>query len=73
MSRPSPLPSHDGQTLASVVIVNWNTKQLLRDCLESVDAAARALPGAVEVVVVDNASTDGSDSLVRDEIGRAHV
>ncbi len=44
----------------AVAIVNWNTKDLLRSCLQSVSAAA---PG--EVVVVDNGSSDGSVDMVR--------
>lgn len=47
----------------TVCIVNWNTKELLRECLKSVFE----LTGGVsfEVIVVDNASTDGSASMVR--------
>ncbi|MDA8159953.1 MAG: glycosyltransferase family 2 protein [Desulfobacteraceae bacterium] len=46
----------------SIIIVNWNTKQLLLDCLASVYATIHEL--AFEVLVVDNASTDGSVSAV---------
>jgi GT2 family glycosyltransferase len=48
---------------ATVVVVNYNTVAELPGCL----AALRALeyPGAVQVVVVDNASADGSADLVR--------
>jgi len=42
----------------SVIIVNWNTGDLLSRCLESVRATLPA--GAVEVIVVDNASSDAS-------------
>ena len=44
-----------------IVIVNWNTGPLLRECLGSL-AQARLLPGMTigAVVVVDNASQDGS-------------
>ena len=42
----------------SIVIVNWNTKALLLDCLASVYHTIRDL--SFEVFVVDNASTDGS-------------
>lgn len=48
----------------SIVIVNWNTETLLRDCLASI--AANPPEGACEVIVVDNASTDGSAAMVRD-------
>jgi hypothetical protein len=47
----------------SVVIVNWNTRDLLRDCLASLLAATGGL--ATEVLVVDNASSDGSAEMVR--------
>lgn len=47
----------------SIVIVNWNTRALLRDCLASVSEGLGPLQ--VEVLVVDNASEDGSADLVR--------
>lgn len=47
-----------------VVIVNWNAGDQLRACLASLAASADA--GSLRVVVVDNASTDGSaDGLER--------
>lgn len=48
-----------------VIILNWNTRELLRDCLRSVFASSGSL--AFEVCVVDNASTDGSAAMVRAE------
>jgi GT2 family glycosyltransferase len=48
----------------SVVIVNYNTWHLLRDCLASVLADAAESGLQVEVVVVDNGSTDGSPERV---------
>jgi GT2 family glycosyltransferase len=53
----------------SVLIANHNGGPLLRDCLAS---AFRALPTA-EVIVVDNASTDGSQDLVRTEFPTAQL
>lgn len=49
----------------SVVIVNWNVRELLRDCLRSL----KECPDDVEteIVVVDNASDDGSAAMVREE------
>lgn len=47
----------------SVVIVNWNTKDLLLDCLKSVFETIRDI--SFEVWLVDNASMDGSVSAVR--------
>ena len=49
----------------SVVIVNYNTRQLLDDCLTSL-LAAEAPAGGREIIVVDNASRDGSQALVRE-------
>lgn len=49
----------------SIIIVNWNVKDLLRDCLQSVFASRCGQ--ALEVVVVDNASHDGSTTMVSAE------
>lgn len=50
----------------SIIILSYNTKQLLKNCLKSVLASK---PGDYnnEVIVVDNASTDGSPQMVKDE------
>ena len=48
-----------------IVIVNYNVRFFLAQCLESVRAAAeKAAPHEVEVVVVDNCSVDGSAEMV---------
>ena len=47
-----------------IVIVNWNTRDLLRDCLRSVEQSEGV---SYRVVVVDNASNDGSAEMVRAE------
>lgn len=44
----------------SIMIVNWNTKDLLADCLESLIDIRQSIR---EVIVVDNASTDGSAGM----------
>jgi GT2 family glycosyltransferase len=48
-----------------VAVVSWNTRDLLRDCLRSLEADIRA--GRAEVWVIDNGSSDGSRELVREE------
>lgn len=75
----------------SIIIVSWNTKDLLRQCLESVirstdygrrttagesttdyrlpttvDSRLKAVDG-IEVIVVDNASSDGSCEMMEEE------
>lgn len=47
----------------AIVIVSYNTKKLLLECLASVVESARSIPH--EIVVVDNASQDGSSDAVR--------
>ena len=50
----------------SVIIVNWNTRAHLQGCLQSVvDHGLRQ--ASMEIVVVDNGSSDGSREMVRDE------
>jgi len=47
----------------SVVIVNWNSKDDLAECLESLE---KQTEGDFETIVVDNGSVDGSVELVRE-------
>ena len=47
----------------SLIIVNWNTCDILRDCLKSVFQQTKEID--FEVIVVDNASTDGSAEMVK--------
>jgi GT2 family glycosyltransferase len=49
----------------SIIIINWNTRDMLRDCLGSVLSGAPTCDH--EIIVVDNASTDGSQTMVREE------
>jgi GT2 family glycosyltransferase len=55
----------------TVCIVNWNTRADLRRALESV--FARAGEAAFEVIVVDNASRDGSPAMVRREFPQVRL
>jgi GT2 family glycosyltransferase len=48
-------------TSLAVIIISWNTRELLRDCL----ASLRAAGDVPRVIVVDNASSDGSADMVR--------
>jgi GT2 family glycosyltransferase len=66
----------------SIVIVSWNVRDLLRRCLQSIVTGAQHGHGdrvfqidgwEVEILVVDNASTDGSPEMVRDEFPRIHL
>lgn len=49
--------------MISILIVNWNTRDLLDACLKSIPGESAG--HGVEVIVVDNASIDGSAEMVR--------
>jgi N-acetylglucosaminyl-diphospho-decaprenol L-rhamnosyltransferase len=46
----------------AIVLLSWNTADLLADCLRSIPAGAAGI--AYHVIVVDNTSTDGSADMV---------
>jgi GT2 family glycosyltransferase len=49
----------------AVIVVNWNTRDLLRRCLDSVAENTGSLK--VQVIVVDNGSHDGSQEMLRSD------
>ena len=55
----------------SIVIVSWNVRDLLRQCLLSIRANLQACNP--ELIVVDNVSTDGSAEMVRAEFPDVHL
>ncbi len=55
----------------AIIIVNWNTCRLLKDCLDSILANTPNLP--VEIWVVDNASSDDSTRMVRERFPQVHL
>ena len=62
------MPTPPAAPCLSIVVVSYNTRDLLRSCLESIRAEEIA-----EVVVVDNASTDGSPGMVAAEFPAARL
>ena len=50
----------------SLVVLTWNGKHLLEECLPSVVLAAESYPGQAEIVVVDNGSVDRSVEYLRE-------
>jgi len=57
--------------MLSILIVNWNTKDLLRVCLQSITQYPPS--SAHEIIVVDNASSDGSAVMVCSEFPRVKL
>ena len=55
----------------SFIIVNWNTRDLLKDCLDSIIKTAESLTH--EIIVVDNASTDGSAGMVAEKYPQVKI
>ena len=47
----------------SIIVVNWNTRDLLADCLNSLTQKVEDFD--LEIIVVDNASTDGSPAMLQ--------
>ncbi len=55
--------------MLSILIVNWNTCQMLRNCLQSIDDHPPEIP--YEVIVVDNDSADQSAEMVESDFPQA--
>jgi len=50
-----------------IIIVNWNTKALLANCLKSLlEIDWQSLKTSIDILVVDNASSDGSSVMVKE-------
>ncbi len=55
----------------SIVIVSWNTRDVTRDCIDSIYEHRPKVP--FEVILVDNASTDDTVEFFRREYGQVRV
>ena len=55
----------------SIVVVSFNTRELLRECLNCLVVEAASLRS--EILVVDNASSDGSAAMVREKFPHVHL
>jgi GT2 family glycosyltransferase len=64
MQHPPPTPP----PRVAVIVLTWNGRDLTMECLDSLRPSASA---AVELVVVDNASSDGSVAAIRERFGEA--
>ncbi len=49
----------------SIIIISYNTKKIIQNCLDSCLKSLTKAPFSYEFVVVDNGSTDGSPSLLK--------
>jgi len=55
----------------TIIIVNWNTSETLRKCLSSVYQSTKRID--YEVIVIDNASQDGSPDMIKAEFPQVHL
>jgi GT2 family glycosyltransferase len=65
--------SRAAKRTATIVIVNWDGKHLLQECLPSVVEAVRYTGANHEILIVDNGSTDGSADFVRQQFPGVRV
>lgn len=54
----------------SIIIVNWHSVDVLRDCLKSLYVHTKDV--SLEVLVIDNASFDGSEKMIEGEFPAVH-
>jgi len=57
----------------SIIIVSYNTKQLLDDCLASVKKSIKITKTIAEIIVVDNVSVDGTCEMVKKKYPEVHL
>jgi len=57
----------------SVIVVTYERRQLTLACLATIEDAAALVDGQCEIILVDNGSTDGTVSAVRDAFPGARV
>ncbi len=51
----------------SIIILSWNTLELTRACLRELSRCRERSPLRYEILVIENASEDGSLEMIRDE------
>lgn len=66
-------PAQEEPPLLSIVVANWEGERWLARCLSSLQVSARSSGRTFELIVVDDASTDGSTAIVKDSFPRARL
>ena len=61
----------NAQLTSPILIVNWNVRDYLRNCLISIYEKTRGI--TFEIIVVDNASVDGSMEMVHHEFSQVRL
>lgn len=55
----------DGKIELSIIIISYNTKKITKKCLRSIDVSLKRSSLRYEIIVVDNASTDGTAESIK--------
>ena len=63
--------THSNVPRLSIITVSWNVRDLLHDCLKSVEAAKESL--SLEMIVVDSASSDETPDMVAQAFPWVHL
>ena len=71
MAQRDPALNSDTQPRISVCIANYNGEHVVSDCLDSV--LAQTVDASIEIIVHDDASTDGSLQLLRERYPQARL
>lgn len=51
----------------SIIIVSYNTRDITKKCLDTIQASLRKAQFSTEIIVFDNASTDGSVAMLKSQ------
>src|ERR1051326_5195548 len=68
-----PALSDEVRRSATLVVLNWDGKHLLAECLPSLIEAAKYAGEKYEILVVDNGSTDGSVAFIKDHFPEVQI
>jgi len=63
--------NHSSDIELSIIIVSFNTREMILECLRSIEAQTRHT--SYEIIVVDNMSTDGSAEAIGREFPNSRV
>lgn len=55
----------------SIIVANWNTRELLRDCIRSIYGKTKGI--RYELIIADDASTDGSAEIIQREFPQVKI
>ncbi len=70
INREQPYTKENNKVELSIIIVSYNTKDLIGTCLDSI---LNTNDCGKEIIIVDNASSDGSAEVIRNNYPSVHL